>query len=141
MDKIDKERRSENMRAIRSKNTVPELIVRRLVRSLGVGYRLHYPLPGKPDLTFIGRKKVIFVHGCFWHKHECPSVRVPKSNQTYWEPKLSRTRERDAATADKLSALGWSVLTIWECELKNESDLRARLQDFLMPEKTPSSSQ
>lgn len=133
MDKIDSTRRSANMRAIRSRDTLPEKIVRRLVRQLGIGYRLNYPLLGKPDLVFAGRKKVIFVHGCFWHQHGCRHVRSPKSNQAYWEPKLARTKERDRLAIEGLAALGWSSLVIWECDLTDEVELMARLRNFLLP--------
>ncbi|MTW05630.1 very short patch repair endonuclease [Pseudoduganella ginsengisoli] len=133
MDNIDAERRSKNMRAIKSQDTLPEVIVRRLVRQLGMRYRLKYLLPGKPDLTFVGRRKVIFVHGCFWHQHGCRLVRPPKSNQSYWLPKLERTKIRDVENIAKLNAAGWSVLVVWECELKDEATLRRRLQEFLEP--------
>lgn len=121
------------MRAIKSRDTLPEKAVRRLVRQFGVGYRLNYPLLGKPDLTFVGRRKVIFVHGCFWHQHGCSSVRSPKSNQSYWEPKLARTKERDRLVIEGLASLGWSSLVIWECELKDEVKLLRFLKEFLLP--------
>jgi DNA mismatch endonuclease (patch repair protein) len=133
MDKLSPERRSANMRAIRSKGMKPELIVRKLVHSLGYRYRLHRKeLPGKPDLAFVGRKKAIFVHGCFWHQHEnCREGRPPKSNVGYWGPKLARNVERDAENAQKLSDMGWQVLTVWECETKRPSELIERLSAFL----------
>ncbi|WP_269113968.1 very short patch repair endonuclease [Burkholderia cepacia] len=126
--------RSENMRRIRSKNTAPELAVRRLLRSLGyTGYRLHWKsLPGKPDVAFVGRKRAIAVHGCFWHGHECAEgSRKPKSNQGYWLPKIEQTKSRDARAAAELSALGWALLTIWECELGDIEPLSARIIEFL----------
>jgi len=100
MDKLTAERRSANMRAIRSKGTKPEMRVRRLIHTLGYRYRLHRKdLPGKPDLVFPGRRCVIFVHGCFWHQHAgCREGRPPRSNSGYWTPKLSRTVERDATS-------------------------------------------
>jgi DNA mismatch endonuclease (patch repair protein) len=133
MDKITVARRSANMRAIKSNDTLPELAIRRIVYGLGYRYRLRYPLPGKPDLTFVGRKKVIFVHGCFWHQHGCSHVRPPKSNQSYWEPKLARTKERDLETQTKLAKLGWKALVIWECELSDIDQVTAKIDDFLFP--------
>jgi len=115
--------RTENMRSIRSKNTAPELAVRRICRELGFsGYRIHRnDLPGKPDLAWIGRKLAIFVHGCFWHGHKCAEgIRKPKSNQNYWIPKIKRNRLRDAAALIKLRKAGWKILIVWECELKNK---------------------
>jgi DNA mismatch endonuclease (patch repair protein) len=135
MDKISPERRSANMRAIRSKGMKPELFVRRLVYSLGYRFRLHRKdLPGKPDLAFIGRKKAIFVHGCFWHQHpdpHCADARVPKSNLDYWMPKLERNVERDAAQRRALEARGWKVLTVWDCETKDLSRIQQRIRTFL----------
>ena len=126
--------RSENMRRIRSKNTAPEIAVRQLVRELGFpGYRLHRKdLPGKPDIAFVGRRKAIFVHGCFWHGHDCrEGSRRPKSNPGYWLPKIENNAKRDAAHTAELKANGWSVLTVWECELRNALDLTQRLGRFL----------
>ena len=120
------EQRSHTMRAVRSKDTGPELAVRRLLRSLGyTGYRVHRKeLPGNPDIGFIGRRKVLFVHGCFWHGHACPhGSNKPKSNQSYWLPKIERNKARDEANAAKLAQLGWSVLAIWECELRYPREL------------------
>ncbi|MFC4523250.1 very short patch repair endonuclease [Cupriavidus pinatubonensis] len=125
--------RSENMRRIRSKDTAPELLVRRLVWSLGYRYRLHRKdLPGKPDLAFGSRKKAIFVHGCFWHQHPagCPDSRLPKSRLEYWLPKLQRNCERDAKAVAALETAGWQVLIIWDCETK-APDLAERLRNFL----------
>ncbi|WP_084199490.1 very short patch repair endonuclease [Noviherbaspirillum autotrophicum] len=138
VDKISSERRSENMRSIRSSNTKPELIVRRLVHSYGYRFRLHRKdLPGKPDLVFPSRKAVIFVHGCFWHMHGCPSVRVPKSNIDYWKPKLERNQERDLQSRSSLERLGWKVLTVWECEVKDLNALERKLKNFLSPLQPP----
>lgn len=133
MDTISPEKRSNNMRRIRSKDTAPELLVRRLVYSMGYRYRIHYnKLPSKPDLAFIGRKKVIFVHGCFWHGHVCEKGdRRPKSNQAYWATKIDSNIKRDIETQSALNATGWSVLVIWECELKNLSLINNRIRDFL----------
>jgi DNA mismatch endonuclease (patch repair protein) len=120
------------MRRIKSRDTTPEMLVRRLVHRMGYRYRLHRTdLPGKPDLAFIGRRKVIFVHGCFWHAHGCKLSHVPKSNAAYWLPKLRRNKMRDASSAAALTALGWRHLIIWECELTRLSTLRQRIARFL----------
>lgn len=132
--------RSENMRRIRSKDTGPEMAVRRMIRALGFsGYRLHRKdLPGKPDIAFIGRKKAVLIHGCFWHGHDCKEgLRKPKSNLDYWHPKIERNRQRDAVHLEDLARLGWSVLTVWECELRNTDDLMERLRLFLHEERPP----
>lgn len=132
MDKISAERRSANMKAIRSADTSPEMIVRRLVYHMGYRYRLHRrDLPGKPDLVFAGRQKIVFIHGCFWHQHGCRGVRPPKSNYDYWLPKLERTKQRDKETNEKLADNGWDVLIIWECELRNLDTVAQRLKEFL----------
>jgi DNA mismatch endonuclease (patch repair protein) len=126
--------RSENMRRIRGKNTGPELAVRGLLRALGfTGYRLHRKdLPGRPDVAFVGRRKAILIHGCFWHGHDCKvGRREPKSNRDYWLPKIERNRRRDAAHQVELARLGWSVLTVWECELRDLPALSARLAAFM----------
>jgi DNA mismatch endonuclease (patch repair protein) len=134
VDRLTKERRSENMRRIKSIGTKPEMLVRRLVHSLGYRYRLHRKdLPGKPDLVFGPRRKAIFVHGCFWHGHDvegCPDRRTPKSNVSYWSPKLARNRERDAEHVAALKKADWKVLTIWECEA-DDKGLKSRLKKFL----------
>ena len=123
------------MRAIRSKDMSPEIVVRRVTYGLGGRYRLHRKdLPGKPDLVFPGRRKAIFVHGCFWHQHSdpaCKIARTPKSNQDYWLPKLKRNAARDAEHTAKLDALGWEVAVIWECETKELDGLRANIKRFL----------
>jgi DNA mismatch endonuclease (patch repair protein) len=121
------------MARIRKTDTRPELMVRRLVRRLGFGYRLHRSdLPGTPDLTFSGRRKVIFVHGCFWHRHDCALGRKqPRSRQAYWGPKLDRNVARDAEHISVLSATGWQVLVVWECELRDEAAVTAALARFL----------
>jgi DNA mismatch endonuclease, patch repair protein len=123
LDALTPERRSENMRRIRSKGMKPELAVRRLVHGLGYRYRLHQKtLPGKPDLVFPSRRKVILVHGCFWHQHSdptCKITRTPKSNTGYWGDKLKRNVERDSRHVQLLLAEGWEVLTVWECQIGN----------------------
>lgn len=132
-DRISPAQRSENMRRIRSANTSPELIVRRLTHRLGYRYRLHRKdLPGRPDLVFIRKRKAIFVHGCFWHQHDgCRFACMPKSNTDYWEIKLSRNVDRDIHSHQALEAGGWRVLTIWECETKDVLALEERLRNFL----------
>jgi DNA mismatch endonuclease, patch repair protein len=124
--------RSEIMAAIRSKDTEPELIVRRIVHAMGYRYRLHRSdLPGKPDLVFAGRRKIIFVHGCFWHQHGCAYSHIPKSNVAYWAPKLKRNHARDLEHLRKLRAHRWKCLVLWECELAKPERLRHRLLKFL----------
>jgi DNA mismatch endonuclease (patch repair protein) len=133
MDTLDEGQRSVRMALIRSKNTKPELLVRRLVHGLGYRYRLHRrALPGTPDLVFPGRSKVIFVHGCFWHRHPgCALVRLPKSRPEFWVPKLEGSAERDARDVRALRRLGWSVMTIWECQLRDMARLENRIRRFL----------
>jgi DNA mismatch endonuclease (patch repair protein) len=124
--------RSANMRAIRSKDMQPELDVRRLVHRMGYRFRLHRKeLPGKPDLVFGPRRKVIFVHGCFWHSHGCKAAHIPKTNQGYWGPKLERNKVRDARHIEELEARGWQILVLWECETRDEERLKKRLKAFL----------
>lgn len=126
--------RSENMRRIRSKDTAPEMAARKLLRGMGfTGYRIHRKeLPGNPDIAFIGRKKAIFIHGCFWHGHSCKEgSRRPKTNQAYWFPKVEQNRQRDADNLAKLENLGWSVLTIWECEMVDSARLAEELRAFM----------
>lgn len=127
------EDRSRIMRAVKGRDTKPELVVRRLTHSLGYRYRLHRKdLPGKPDLVFPSRRKVIFVHGCFWHQHDCSrGSRSPKSNRDYWLPKLSRNKQRDLEHQAKLKKLGWDLLVIWECKMKDKSILSKRIKNFL----------
>ena len=133
MDKVTPEERSRQMSLVRSKDTKPEMVVRKLTHSLGYRYRLHYrSLPGTPDLVFPRRNKVIFVHGCFWHQHEgCKASGKPKSNTAFWEAKLEGNRSRDALNQDRLRALGWSILVLWECETRDTEDLSRRISDFL----------
>jgi DNA mismatch endonuclease (patch repair protein) len=106
------------MQAVKSKDTRPELTIRRALHSAGFRYRLHRrDLPGCPDLVFPGRRKIIFVHGCFWHGHSCRrGARIPKTHTDYWQEKVKRNQLRDAASEDKLRKAGWSVLTVWECD-------------------------
>lgn len=124
--------RSENMRRIRSVDMRPELAVRSLVHKLGYRFRLHgKDLPGKPDIVFAPRRKVIFVHGCFWHSHGCKLSHTPKSNSSYWGPKLERNRARDQKNYEALIAADWKALVIWECEITNLTKLQRRLIKFL----------
>lgn len=136
-DKISKPRRSANMAAIKSEDTTPELVVRRIVTALGYRYRLHRKnLPGKPDLVFGPRRKVIFVHGCFWHMHpkaNCLDARAPKSNTHYWSPKLARNVARDGEHVAALRTLGFRVLIVWDCETKDDRRIRPRIAKFLGP--------
>lgn len=123
--------RSEIMRRIRGKDTSPEMAVRRLLHHLGHRYRLHcVDLPGTPDIVFRSRRKIVFVHGCFWHQHGCALCRRPKSNLAYWLPKLERNKLRDLASLRKLRADGWSVCVIWECQIL-AGRFEARLLRFL----------
>ena len=121
------------MRAVKSRDTRPEWIVRRLSHALGYRYRLHLTtLPGKPDLTFSGRRKIVFVHGCFWHGHQCArGAHVPETNSEFWFTKISRNKNRHQIAVASLEAEGWAVLTIWECELKDRDRLAERLRSFL----------
>ncbi|MEI2745322.1 MAG: very short patch repair endonuclease [Ottowia sp.] len=121
MDTMAPTERGERMRRIRSKDTAPELTVRSFVHALGFRYRLHVRgLPGCPDLVFPSRRKVIFVHGCFWHRHNrCALARLPKSRLDFWLPKLAGNKRRDALKRRALTKLGWSSLVIWECELRD----------------------
>jgi DNA mismatch endonuclease, patch repair protein len=127
------EKRSAVMRRVRGRNTVPELTVRRALTKLGARYRLHRKdLPGNPDIVMPGRRLAIFVHGCFWHGHDCArGARVPKQNRDYWVGKVGRNVARDERSRDALAASGWGVETIWECELKDAGALEARLRALL----------
>ncbi len=120
------------MSLIKNKNTKPEMLVRRLVHGMGYRYRLHAKdLPGKPDLVFRSKQKVIFVHGCFWHLHDCNTYRLPKSNSEFWLAKLKGNAERDERNKKILSHMGYRVMEIWSCELKDEAALRERITTFL----------
>ena len=135
VDTISPDRRSENMRRIRSKGMSPELEVRRLLHAMGYRYRLHRKnLPGHPDIVFPKLKKAIFVHGCFWHQHAdrgCKITRLPKSRMEYWGPKLARNKQRDSESLALLLESGWKVLTVWECEVANPVQLKSQLLTFL----------
>lgn len=125
--------RSATMRAVKGRDTTPEKKVRALLRSIAPGYRLHRrDVPGNPDIAYVGRKRAIFVHGCFWHGHDCArGARAPKANAGYWSAKIARNRARDEATARRLADAGWAALTVWECELKDEAAVATRLARFL----------
>lgn len=133
MDNIPRAERSEIMSRVRAKDTRPEMLIRRLVFAEGYRYRLHdRRLPGCPDLVFKSRSKVIFVHGCFWHRHpNCALARMPKSRLDFWEPKLTANKARDARNRKLLAKQGWKVLTIWECELRSTEQLKRTIKRFL----------
>ena len=123
------------MQAVKDRNTKPELAVRRLLHRLGYRYRLHLAnLPGKPDIVFGSRRKVIFVHGCFWHGHLCKrGNRRPKTNAEYWERKIARNVERHSRQLKELSTAGWAALTLWECQIDDKNGLKRTLNRFLAP--------
>lgn len=124
---------TERMRRIRKTDTQPEMIVRRVLHAMGYRYRLHDKrLPGHPDIVLPRHRKVIFVHGCFWHRHDCRDGRkLPRSKPEYWAPKLDRNRARDGRHITELRELGWNVLVVWECELHDSQTLEAHLKQFL----------
>ncbi|MDP2358573.1 MAG: DNA mismatch endonuclease Vsr [Beijerinckiaceae bacterium] len=125
--------RSATMRAVKSRNTAPERKVRALLRPIAPGYRLHRTdIPGKPDIAWPGRKRALFVHGCFWHGHNCArGARAPKSNADYWQAKIARNHARDEVNMTTLAQQGWRALIVWECELKDEAALREKLAAFV----------
>jgi DNA mismatch endonuclease (patch repair protein) len=131
-DKLSPERRSANMRNIRSKHTSPEMTVRCLVHGMGFRYRLHVPnLPGKPDMVFPRLHKIIEVRGCFWHQHKgCVDSRIPKSRVEYWRPKLEGNQQRDIRNQRALRKMGWKILTIWECKADSAATSQ-RVAEFL----------
>jgi DNA mismatch endonuclease (patch repair protein) len=126
-------KRSAVMRQVKARDTRPELIVRRLIWSLGGRYRLHRKdLPGRPDIVLPGRRLAVFVHGCFWHGHDCArGARVPKANREYWVAKVARNRARDAAAQAALEAAGWRVEVVWECEIRDRGELERRVEGWL----------
>lgn len=132
-DPLTPEQRRYTMSRVRGKDTKPEFVVRRLAHAMGYRYRLHVAaLPGKPDMVFAGRRKVIFIHGCFWHGHDCRAGRKrPQSNQGYWLKKLERNAARDIEHRAALEQAGWQVLILWECELKDAEELKKKLAGFL----------
>lgn len=132
-DIYDSKKRSEVMARVRATGTKPELIVRRVAHGLGYRFRLHRrDLPGRPDIVFPRYRKVIFVHGCFWHGHErCPKAKRPATNSAFWNGKLSRNLERDRENAAALREVGWKVLVVWECETTDREQLAAKISRFL----------
>ncbi len=133
MDVFSREKRSQIMSRVSSKNTKPELVVRSLLHNMGYRFRLHRnDLPGKPDITLPKYKKIIFVHGCFWHGHiDCPRAKRPTTNKKFWNEKLNKNIERDKITVNNLKQLGWDVLTVWTCEVKDTEKLRNKLLSFI----------
>ncbi len=132
-DVYSKKKRSKIMSMVKEKDTKPEKVVRSLIHSLGYRYRLHRKdLPGKPDIVFKKYKKVIFVHGCFWHDHQCDrGKRIPKSNTQYWLDKKRKNRIREKKNIKLLKSMGWDCLIIWECEIKNLGEIQSRITSFL----------
>lgn len=138
-DNLSPAQRSHAMRQVKSKNTKPELRVRQLLQQLGyTGYRLHRrDIPGSPDIAWIGRKIAIFINGCFWHGHDCArGARKPQARAEYWRTKIVRTIERDAQNRDQLSAKGWRVLVLWECELHDDAWLASTLSSLFADHST-----
>ena len=142
-DKITKQQRSRNMSRVKNKNTRPELVVRKALHRLGYRFRLHRKdIPGSPDIVLPRYRKAIFVHGCFWHGHDCPRGKRPASNQAFWDQKLDRNMKRDTEVVEKLNRLGWDVLVIWDCETKELDAMEEILLEFMqesnsLPEMTP----
>ena len=132
-DNLTPSQRKNTMRRVRSKDTKPEMVVRRLVHGLGYRYRLHRrDLPGNPDIVFSRLNKVIFVHGCFWHGHDCKAgLNRPASNKAYWIPKLERNKARDEKNLQELADKGWQSLIIWECQTKDKDQLAKTIIEFL----------
>lgn len=133
MDTVSVAKRSEIMARVRGTNTAPELAVRRLAHQLGYRFRVHRrDLPGRPDMVFAGRRKVVFVHGCFWHRHSgCVRTRMPKTREEFWQAKFDGNVRRDRRNERALRAQGWGVMTIWECQLADGERLKKRLERFL----------
>lgn len=135
MDTLTPRQRSERMSRVRGKDTAPEMRLRKLIHGMGYRYRLHVGnLPGRPDLVFSSRRKVIFLHGCFWHRHpdrNCKLARLPKSRQEFWLPKLEGNKARDHKVLAELRAGGWDVLVIWECEMNRTEWLQETIRNFL----------
>jgi DNA mismatch endonuclease (patch repair protein) len=133
-DRLNPDERSQLMRKVKSKHTTPELEVRSLLHRLGFRFRLHCEkLPGTPDIVLPKRRLVVFVHGCFWHGHNCKKGKLPKSNLSYWQPKIEANRVRDRRKEDALTQAKWRVAVVWQCELSNRESLEARLLNLLTP--------
>jgi DNA mismatch endonuclease (patch repair protein) len=140
-DQFTPEQRSWIMRQVRSKNTRPELLVRSLTHRMGYRFRIHRKdLPGCPDIVFPKHQKIIFVNGCFWHGHSCKRAQLPVSRQDYWSKKIEKTKDRDRKHLEELRKLGWRILTIWECQLKDIDRLQQQILRFLGPRGTDSES-
>jgi len=133
MDIYDSQKRSEIMSKIKSSNTIPELMVRKLIHKMGYRFRLKVKyLPGNPDIVLPRHKKVIFVHGCFWHQHtDCVRAKIPKTRRLWWENKLFRNKARDEEISASIISKGWKVLIIWECEIKKLSEVTEKIKNFL----------
>ena len=127
--------RSRIMRAVKSRDTDPEMRLRKMLHSMGFRYRLHCKdLPGKPDIVFPSMRKVVFVNGCFWHGHDCArGAKKPKTNREYWRDKITCNMKRDRGHNRELKALGWDVMTVWECELKELRKIGDKVSRFLNP--------
>ncbi|MBN1312429.1 MAG: DNA mismatch endonuclease Vsr [Anaerolineae bacterium] len=131
-DRITKAQRSRNMARVKNKNTAPELIVRKALHRLGFRFRLHRSdLPGNPDIVLPRHHKAIFVHGCFWHGHDCPRGKRPSTRQKFWNRKLDGNQTRDRTNQEKLKELGWQILIVWECQVKCMDKLEKCLLDFM----------
>lgn len=135
IDTLTPSARSERMGRVRGRDTKPEMVVRRLIHGMGYRYRVQArDLPGRPDIVFRKSKKAIFVHGCFWHRHPdpaCKLARLPKTRLDFWLPKLEGNRRRDIANVERLETMGWQVLLVWECELRDREQLRNVLRRFI----------
>lgn len=125
------------MQSVKTRDTGPEVLIRRALHRLGYRFRLHVrELPGSPDLVFPSRRKVIFIHGCYWHGHNCAKGKLPKSRLDYWGPKIAKNKERDARNEERLAELGWRSAIVWQCDLKNEKVVQKRLTKYLGSSKT-----
>ena len=134
VDNLSPEERSRLMSRVRGKDTKPEMVVRRLAHRLGYRFRLHRrDLPGSPDLVFPGRKKVVFVHGCYWHRHDCKKATTPKTNVDFWQKKFDDNIMRDNKNLSDLAEMGWETMVVWQCEAEKPDDLADRLIEFLEP--------
>jgi DNA mismatch endonuclease, patch repair protein len=135
-DRVSIDKRSAIMRAVKGKDTTPELAVRRMLHRMGLRFRLHAKaLPGTPDIVMKRHSLVIFVHGCFWHGHDCGKGKLPKSNRSFWERKIERNRERDRKGVSDLRRLGWRVAIVWQCRIGNMTALRKRLARLVEPDR------
>ena len=133
MDNLSAEERSAQMGRVRSKDSKAELALRSWAHRLGYRFRLHRrDVPGQPDISIRSRRKAVFLHGCFWHRHDCPSGRrLPKSRVSFWTEKLEQNRRRDVETLRRLGELGWTALVVWECEMRDRAAVERKLSDFL----------